>query len=135
MLRNLCSGTNQVVSICRWVPRMGQRHMSSPPWLLLGRFFAWMLAVLVLIAVDPPELLACPNCRDTLHQNGERLQWAFAASIGWMLMAPFFILTIWVTVIYRLCHQRPGDNAEKSGKSSAPASQNEAKSAATGYTR
>lgn len=48
----------------------------------------------------PSMLLACPTCKDGLHDDGTAAAYAF--SILFMMGMPFIILSCWVTTIVRL---------------------------------
>ena len=76
----------------------------STPAVLAQRVAGWVL-VFALFALSHETAMACPTCRDTLHENGARLQWGYAMSIGLMMLAPFGILVGWVAAIYRMVRQ------------------------------
>jgi hypothetical protein len=63
---------------------------------------AGCLAVL-LLAVCPGELWACPNCKNAFRVGVER---AYAASILFLLGMPFALLGGWGVAIYRLLRRR-----------------------------
>lgn len=48
----------------------------------------------------PTVLLACPTCKDGLHEDGTAA--AYAISVLFMMGMPFVILACWVTTIIRL---------------------------------
>lgn len=50
--------------------------------------------------VMPTVLLACPTCKDGLHEDGTAAAYAF--SVLFMMGMPFVILACWVTTIIRL---------------------------------
>jgi hypothetical protein len=58
------------------------------------------LQLAILQLVLPRVLMACPTCKDGLHDDGTAA--AYAISILFMMGMPFVILTCWVTTIMRL---------------------------------
>ena len=61
----------------------------------------FLLLVICLVQFAIPDgLIACPTCKDGLHNDGTAFAYAF--SILFMMGMPFVILSAWVTMIYRL---------------------------------
>jgi hypothetical protein len=58
---------------------------------------------ILLLAVCPGELWACPNCKNAFRAGVER---AYAASILFLLGMPFALLGGWGVAIYRLLRRR-----------------------------
>lgn len=59
-----------------------------------------LLQLAIFHFVIPASLLACPTCKDGLHQDGTAAAYAF--SIIFMMGMPFVILSFWITTIIRL---------------------------------
>ncbi|MBL8888996.1 MAG: hypothetical protein JNL67_03390 [Planctomycetaceae bacterium] len=68
---------------------------------LYRRFFCFGVTAGVLLLIADVAM-ACPNCKDTLAEQGGRLQYAYAFSIALMIGAPFGILGAWGLAIYRM---------------------------------
>ncbi len=60
----------------------------------------FFLQLAILQMFIPNLLLACPTCKNGLHDNGTAA--AYAISILFMMGMPFVILSCWVTTIIRL---------------------------------
>ena len=62
--------------------------------------FSWVLPILIVIGflAMPSIAVACPNCKDGLHQN--YLAFAFGASVLFMMAMPFTIMAVWAYFVY-----------------------------------
>ena len=65
--------------------------------------FACAATMLLLFAAEGQ---ACPNCKDAVAEEPERLQQGYVLSIFLMMGTPFAIMLGWAFSIYRLCRQR-----------------------------
>jgi len=72
-------------------------------------FRSVLLFALVLL---PQIAIACPTCKDSLHDNGSAM--GFAISIIFMMSMPLLITTFWAVLIWRL---RSGMMQENVGNS------------------
>lgn len=66
------------------------------------RRLLWAGMSVCLFVLMADVAIACPNCKDTLAEQGGRLQYAYAFSIALMIGAPFGILSAWGVAVYRM---------------------------------
>ena len=59
---------------------------------------------MLVIFWSPNVLIACPTCKDSLHENGAAT--GYAISILFMMSMPLLIMVFWLVLIWRLRSNR-----------------------------
>ena len=89
-----------VSSVCATKSRKSGQLMTKLRTIRTATISICLLQLAILQLALPNVLLACPTCKDGLHDDGTAA--AYAISILFMMGMPFVILSCWVTTIIRL---------------------------------
>lgn len=72
---------------------------------------AFLVAVGVVLLTWPADLLACPNCKTAIAENGGGLATGYAWSIVILLAVPAALIGAWLVAFWRLVGQQAAASA------------------------